>query len=318
MTTALATTTGTLATTTNTAFERVKALVLDTMSERSRRDYDRALTDFIVWYVGSGQTALTKAAVQAHVSALKAKGVTDSSINQRLAAIRKLASEAADYIVGEDEEGRQITLLPESVSQAIRRVPNIKRQGRKLGNWLSRDQAAAMLDAPDAGTLKGLRDRAILSVMLGAGLRRDEVVSLHIAHLQQREARWVILDLLGKHNRTRTVPIASWVKVAIDKWTHAGGIRDGALFRPVLKGGRLQAGAMNAQAIWDVVQQYAPVERLAPHDLRRTFAKLADAGGAPLVQIQKTLGHASVQTTERYIGSDLDLKNAPSDCIRLG
>lgn len=306
-TTELATTTGTIVPATNTAFERVKALVLDTMSERSRRDYDRALTDFVTWYQATGQPALTKAAVQAHVSALKAKGVTDSSINQRLAAIRKLALEAVDN-----------ELISESTAQAIQRVPNIKRQGQKLGNWLTKDQAAAMLAAPDAGTLKGLRDRAILSVMLGAGLRRDEVVSLHVAHLQQREARWVILDLLGKHNRTRTVPIASWVKVAIDKWTHAAGIRDGALFRPVLKGGRLQAGAMNAQAIWDVVQQYAPVERLAPHDLRRTFAKLADAGGASLVQIQKTLGHASVQTTERYIGSDLDLKNAPSDCIRLG
>lgn len=307
MTTELATTNGALATTTNTAFGRVKALVLDTMSERSRRDYDRALTGFIVWYVQTGQPALNKAAVQSHVTYLRTQGVTDSSINQRLAAIRKLALEAADN-----------ELISESAAQAIRRVPNIKRQGRKLGNWLTKEQATAMLAAPDAGTLKGLRDRAILAVMLGAGLRREEVVGLRVAHLQQREARWVILNLLGKHNRTRTVPIASWVKVAIDKWTAAAGIQSGVIFRPVLKGGRLQDGAINAQAIWDVVQQYAPVDRLAPHDLRRTFAKLADAGGAPLVQIQMTLGHASVQTTERYIGSDLDLKHAPSDCVMLG
>lgn len=317
MTTELATTNGPIGPATNPAFERVKSLVLDTMSERSRRDYDRALTDFIVWYVGSGQTALTKAAVQAHVSALKAQGVTDSSINQRLSAIRKLAAEAADHVVGEDEKGRPITLLPESVAQAIKRIKNIKRQGRKLGNWLTRDQASAMINAPDTGTPKGLRDRAILGVMLGCGLRREEVAGLTVEHLQQREGRWVILDLQGKHSRTRTVPIAAWVKALIDDWTAAADITTGALFRPTRRGGHLQDGGMTAQAVWYVVQEYAPVPNLAPHDLRRTFAKLADKAGAPLAQIQKTLGHASVQTTERYIGSDLDLEKAPSDMIQL-
>jgi integrase len=74
---------------------------------------------------------------------------------------------------------------------------------------------------------------------------------------------------------------------------------------------------MTPQAIWYMVEQYAPVEGLAPHDLRRTFAKLADKAGAPLAQIQKTLGHASIQTTERYVGNDLDLQNAPADMVRL-
>ena len=72
-----------------------------------------------------------------------------------------------------------------------------------------------MIHAPDVGTTKGLRDRAILAVMIGCGLRREEVVRLDVAHLQQREGRWVILDLIGKHNRTRTVPMASWVKAIL-------------------------------------------------------------------------------------------------------
>jgi site-specific recombinase XerD len=287
-------------------FDAIANLVLDTVSERTKRDYGRALRDYMRWHVATGQDGLTKASVQAHITHLKASGVTDSSINQRLAAIRKLANEAADN-----------DLISESAAQAIGRVANIKRQGRKLGNWLNAAQASAMLNAPNAGTLKGKRDRAILAVMLGAGLRREEVVSLTVAHLQQRDARWVILDLVGKHNRVRTVPIASWVKVAIDKWTVAAAITAGPLFRPVLKGGRLQDGAMTAQAVWDVVQQYAPMPGLAPHDLRRTFAKLADKGGSPLAQIQRTLGHASIQTTERYIGYELDLVKAPSDCIKL-
>jgi site-specific recombinase XerD len=305
MTTALTTTTPAAIVVTS-PYDRIASLVLDTVSERTQRDYGRALRDFMQWHVTSNQDGFTKATVQAHVTHLKAQGVTDSSINQRLAAIRKLANEAADN-----------ELIPESAAQAIGRVANIKRQGRKLGNWLSKEQATAMLNAPDPGTLKGKRDRAILAVMLGAGLRRDEVVKLTVEHVQQREGRWVILDLLGKHNRVRTVPIASWVKVAIDKWTAAATISAGVLFRPVLKGSRLQEGRMTAQAVWDVVQQYSPVPGLAPHDLRRTFAKLADKGGSPLAQIQRTLGHASIQTTERYIGYELDLQNAPSDYVQL-
>jgi site-specific recombinase XerD len=205
-------------------FDAIAALVLDTVSERTQRDYRRALVDFMAWYVTTGQTALTKATVQAHIAPLKATGVAESSINQRLAAIRKLAREAADN-----------ELIPERAAQAIGRVANIKRQGQKLGNWLNHAQATAMVNAPDPLTLKGKRDRAILAGMLGAGLRRDEVARLTVGHLQQREGRWVILDLVGKHNRTRTVPIAPWIKSAIDKWTEAAAITAGLLFRPVKK-----------------------------------------------------------------------------------
>lgn len=285
-------------------FQRIVAMVLDTVSAHSKRAYGRALNEFLAWYVATGQTTLNKAVINAHVTALKARGVTDSSINQRLAAIRKLANEAADN-----------GLIDESTAQAINRVGNIKRQGKKLGNWLTRDQAIAMFNAPDIATLKGLRDQAVLATMLGCGLRREEIVELTIAHLQQREGRWVILDLQGKHNRLRTVPMASWIKAVIDRWMVAAGLHDGALFRRMRKGDTVLATGMTPQAIWKLVQAYAPVEHLAPHDLRRTFAKLSAKQGAPLVQIQKTLGHASIQTTENYIGADQDFHKAPSDYI---
>ncbi len=250
---------------------------------------------------------LNKAAVQAHVSALKADGVTASSINQRLAAIRKFAMEAADN-----------GLIDESTAQAIKRVPNIKRQGRKLGNWLTKAQAEAMINALDLSTIKGLRDRALLAVAIGCGLRREEIATLHLSDLAQLEGRWVILDLAGKHGRTRTVPMAAWIKHTIDQWADAASLTDDAyLFPPLRKGGAIQAGHMSSQSVWQVVQHYAPMANLAPHDLRRTFAKLAHQAGAPIEQIQQSLGHASIQTTERYLGVDLDLQNAPSDYIRL-
>src|SRR5215469_4150583 len=88
-----------------------------------------------------------------------------------------------------------------------------------MGNWLSQKQAQALLNTPDITTLKGLRDRAIIAALLGCGLRRSEVAALTMEHIQQRDGRWVILDLVSKHKRVRTVPMPTWVKVAIDAWT---------------------------------------------------------------------------------------------------
>jgi site-specific recombinase XerD len=244
--------------------------------------------------------------VHAHVTYLKRNGVPASSINQRLAAIRKLALELADN-----------KWIDESTAQSIKRIKNEKRRGQKLGNWLTQDQARAMLDAPNPATLKGKRDRAILSVMLGCGLRRQEVADLTVDHLQVRELRWVILDLEGKHERVRTVPMAEWVKGAVNIWMLAAGINTGWLFLPMRKGDRLQPGPMSTQAVWSVVQQYAQVPDLAPHDLRRTFAKLAHQAGAPIEQIQLSLGHQNIATTERYLGVRQDLRQAPSDYIHL-
>lgn len=290
----------------NDPMQRIIDMVLDTVSVRTRPEYKRALTDFMSWYTATGQAGLNKAMINAHITALKQTGVTDSSINQRLAALRKFINEAADN-----------GLIDYATAFAISKIPNIKIGGKKLGNWLTKDQASQMLNSPDVTTLKGKRDRAVLAVMLGGGLRRDEVSNLTVEHLQQREGRWVILDLKSKHNSTRTVPINAWVKVMIDNWLHSAGIYSGYVFRAFRKGDRLQAGQMHTQAIWDIVKAYAPVDDLAPHDLRRTFAKLSTKAGAPIAQVQKTLGHKSIQTTELYLGTDQDLVKAPSDYLEF-
>src|SRR5713101_4230388 len=101
-------------------------------------------------------------------------------------------------------------------------------------------QAQELLNAPDATTKKGLRDRAILAVLLGCGLRRSEVAALTLKHIQQRDGRWCIVDLVGKHGRVRTVPMPTWVKVAIDSWTSTAGLTDGRVFRPVNRGDKVQ------------------------------------------------------------------------------
>jgi integrase len=122
------------------------------------------------------------------------------------------------------------------------------------------------------------------------------------------------VDLLGKGGRLRSVPIAAWVKAAIDRWLSAADIQEGYVFRPVNKGARLGGERMTDAGVYAVLQRYA---ELAPHDLRRSFAAMARKSGCAIEQIQLSLGHASVQTTERYLGTRQDLSDSPSDRIRL-
>jgi len=285
-------------------------LVLDGLtSEHSKRAYSTALADFLGWHAEQGRPALSKALVQAYKSRLEADGLAPATVNLRLSAIRKLAVEAADN-----------GLLDPVLAQGIARVHGVKQAGTRSGNWLTREQAQQLLDCPDVSTFKGRRDRALLAVLLGCGLRRSECAALTFEHIQQREGRWCIVDLRGKGQRIRTVPAPSWCKAAIDEWTSAANISDGRVFRAVHKGGWVNGDGMTSQAIADVVHLYARVcglDGFACHDARRTWAKLAHKGGADLGQIQLTLGHASIQTTEKYLGVAQDLTDAPCDVLGL-
>jgi integrase len=110
------------------------------------------------------------------------------------------------------------------------------------------------------------------------------------------------------------------VKVGIDAWTEASGITTGVLLRSINKAGRIWGVGFSPKVIWDVVKQKAKsceIPSLAPHDLRRTCARLCDQAGGELEQIQFLLGHVSVQTTERYLGCKQRFRNAVNDWIGL-
>ena len=247
----------------------VNMVLNDLQSERTKRDYRRALNDFMAWYAISGHTALTKSVVNSYNTTLQTQGVGVASINQRLCAIRKLAREAADN-----------NLIDDRAAQGIAHVVGIAQRGQRTGNWLTTTEAEALINAPDDITLKGKRDRALLAVMVGCGLRRDELARLTRDHIQQREGRWVIVDLLGKRAKLRSVPMAAWIKVLIDHWTQAAGIVTGPIFAYVTCGpaGKVLSEVTTAQSIMRAVAKYGTAigqPALRPHDLRRTFAKLA-------------------------------------------
>ena len=117
----------------------------------------------------------------------------------------------------------------------------------------------------------------------------------------------------------RTVPIPGWVKAAVDAWTDAVHITHDPAFRAIKKAGRVWGDGMSPKVLWDVVRAAAGragIDRLAPHDLRRTCAGLCHLAGGELDQIQFLLEHVSIQTTERYLGCKQRLRCAVND--RLG
>ena len=142
------------------------------------------------------------------------------------------------------------------------------------------------------------------------------MVALKVGDIQRREDHWAIIDLVGKGRRVRTVPVPIWVKAAVDVWTDSAPVASGKLFRSIRRNGTVWGSGITQNVIWYVVKDCAKsagIQALAPHDLRRTCARLCHAAGGELEQIQFLLGHASVQTTERYIGCKQDLCRAVND-----
>ena len=119
------------------------------------------------------------------------------------------------------------------------------------------------------------------------------VLCILAEHLEQREEHWAIVDLKGKAGHVRTVPIPGWVMEEIKKWLNSSGIDRGKIFRRVSKGGRALGEGISDRAVWHIMKQSARrigLEKLAPHDLRRTCARLCHASGGELEQIQFLLG----------------------------
>jgi integrase len=135
-----------------------------------------------------------------------------------------------------------------------------------------------------------------------------------------RQGHWAVVDLIGKGGRIRTVPIPEWVKAALDQWTAAAGVTEGRIFRAVARAGKIWGKGVSQNVVWYVVKtccERAGLEHIAPHDLRRTCAKLCHSNGGELEQIQFLLGHASVQTTERYLGCKQNLGHPVNDLFDL-
>jgi site-specific recombinase XerD len=278
--------------------EHAKSAVLVSLrSPESQRSYRRSIDDFVRWYCSEPRLSFNKTVVTRYRIHLEERLLAPGTINVRLAAVRRLAYEAADT-----------GLLSPELAAGIRRVKGSQKLGVRLGNWLTVEEARALWQIPNAHLLKGKRDRAILAVLLGCGLRRGELIDLAFDHIQRREDHWAIVDLIGKAGHVRTVPTPEWVKGTIDEWLNAADIREGKLFRCVSRKGAVWGTEITEKVVWHVVKEYAR---------RRSCARLCHSAGGELEQIQFLLGHVSVQTTEKYLGCKQRLREAVNDKIGI-
>jgi site-specific recombinase XerD len=288
-----------------------KLAVLNSLgSPGSRRVYEFALDQFIAWYCSEPRLAFNRIVVTRYRMYLESRGLAANTINQQLAAVRRIAHEAADA-----------GLLSPELAAGISRVKGVKQLGFRVGNWLSADECSAVLSRACGTTLRAKRDFAMLAVLFGCGLRRSELVGLDVNDLQLRQGHWAVVDLIGKGGHIRTVPIPIWVKAALDDWTAKGEITQGRIFCAVARTDKVWGDGISQNVVWYVVKgccEKAGLEHIAPHDLRRTCAKLCHTSGGEIEQIQFLLGHASVQTTERYLGCKQNLGHPVNDLFQLG
>ena len=153
----------------------------------------------------------------------------------------------------------------------------------------------------------------MISMLIGCGLRRGEVLALRVDSIQLREEHWVIADLLGKAGHIRTVPIPAWVKVAADEWTEAGHITEGALFRSINKTGRVWGTGMTPKVLWEVVcaaATQARIDKLAPHERTLACGWINGAQSAVLQRpVLEAPGTAAVRGTESIVKSSRRAKD---------
>jgi len=146
------------------------------------------------------------------------------------------------------------------------------------------------------------------------------LVHLKVEDVQQRGDHWAIVDLVGKGGHVRTIPVPGWVKNRMDDWMRESRTASGCVFRSINKHGTVWGNGVTEKVVWYVVRNFAKalgIEKIAPHDLRRTCARLCRVAGGELEQIQFLLGHVSVQTTERCLGSKQKIRDAVNDRIGI-
>ena len=258
----------------------------DGLADRTLEAYRRGLQALAGWLAGRGRTLGT--ARREDISAFHgAQAGAVRSIARRQSAFRRYYA----FVLRDQPGFADPTLLIERP-----RLP------RSLPKALAEREIEGLLDAPDLGTPLGLRDRAMLELMYACGLRVSELVELPLAALNLRQG---VLRVTGKGGKDRLVPVG---EVALER---IAAYLAGA--RPILAKGHQPAAlflsnrgtGMSRQMFWTLVKRYALVtgihaRRISPHVLRHSFATHLLNAGADLRSIQELLGHASLNTTQRY------------------
>ena len=197
--------------------------------------------------------------------------------------------------------------------------------GKKSHTWLSQAQVKRLVDACGDGVV-GQRDRVVIGLLVGAGLRRQEAATLRFEHIKYQPVKGkmrCVLNVKGKggpKGKWREVPVSDRLADALDKWQAICG--DGFVCRSLGRSKQLGEG-LSGVAVFQIARKLGKrigldggkFALLAAHDLRRTYAQLGYEAGVPITQLCKLLGHKDIKTTMTYLNLDLDLESTASDFI---
>lgn len=261
-------------------------------SDNTIAAYGCDLARYVTWLAERGVTgpeAVTRELVEEHVGALMEVGLAPASVERAVSAIKGLHR----FMVTDE----LCTAFPTSD------LP-LPAKPARLPDVISREGAARLLDQPFPQTPTGLRDRAILEVLYGCGLRASELSGLDVRAVLLDEA---LLRVFGKGSKERVVPLMGTALSALEAYLDRGrGALAGARPSPAVflnaRGGRL-----SRQSVHAIVEKYGRVVGLSglhPHTLRHSFATHLLEGGADLRVVQELLGHANIATTQLYTHVD--------------
>lgn len=286
----------------------------------TKAQYRKAITN----YLATGASLIDAPALAAHALSLPKSSRSFLKAGIRLwaeAAVleaKSLADPTAN-IKELFEVNQRIQSAQYKKDSLIEAIPTLASKGQKAHIWLGQSEVKRLLDSCNLKTTAGKRDKVILGLLVGAGLRREELAGLtfeDIVTLPMGGKFRVCLNVVGKGAKTRTVPLNDKLAAAVDTWGALVG-NAGPIARSIAKGGAIGA-SLSAIGIFEIVNKAGAAigkPELAPHDLRRTYAQLGYEAGVPITQISKLLGHSSVATTQRYLNLDLDLATTISDFI---
>jgi len=281
------------------------------LAASTRQQYRKALSR----YLATGNLLTDMQALQAY-----AQNLPVSSRAFLKSAIRLVTQDYVTAIQGQATGDNILSVLAvkERIDALGKAIEVRTAKGQKAHTWLSQTQVKALLDTcgPDR---RGQRDRLALGLLVAAGLRRAEAVNLTFTDivLQPIGKRLrTVLQVTGKGNKARVVPISDNLANALDRWSAIVG-GEGAILRSINQTGEV-GGMLSASAVFEITRAHGALmgkPDLAPHDLRRTFAQLGFEAGIPITQISVLLGHSSTTTTQRYLNLDLDLTTTASDFV---
>ena len=305
-----------------TTFDRpnraLKAIAESELADSSKRKYTAA----ILAYIDNGRRSLTsRSQLRAYSHSLNrsAKGFLKAAVTlwakEMIEQVRATPATTPDEVSMKQEAMWRF----ETVRNAI---TTKKANGEKVHTWLTQAEVSQLVNATRStpGAI-GQRDELAIALLVGAGLRRQEAVTLKFADVKLQPVKGKLRSVLqvhGKGDKTRPVPISDKLKTMIDKWA-ARLEENSVILRSVTKDGKI-GRTLSAVGLFAIVRKHGRTigkPLLAPHDLRRSYAQIGYESGIPVTQISKLLGHESLATTQKYLNLALDLETTISDFIPL-